>query len=291
MASGIPLRYSLLAGPSELDSGAHSWNRLNLVAVIAIMPILGQQTALSSPESVLVESAKSQDPLIAEISSTLEAARPLATQLGLLGRQLADLDRRLTGGGDLIAIGEQANEALSSLQAAHRERSKLLLSVEAIPLRVSRLHDSQRAAATIAKRCRAEVVQCPAVTVPIAGGFDDVLDLAEVSQLPFTALRARVLPILARLDRLEAAVVDIDRTFRMPVEQRAQSVETLSEISGRAIQIGRADDPLVQQLQQVASDLVSSVPCDLEASRQALDRYRAEIDGDADDAAADRQQE
>ncbi|MDO8389610.1 MAG: hypothetical protein Q7V57_03900 [Actinomycetota bacterium] len=217
-----------------------------------------------------------------QVNADLARSSALAQELGMQVNHVASLRERVGGGGDLAAVGREAADALAGLQAADAERARLLAAWSTVAARLDELATVETRVREAAARCREKVVQSPPIAVPSVEAFreevaDDLSPSADLRGVPWAGARGRIVPVLARLDRLAAALAEAEQRFAQPLRRRDDLRGLLQSFAGKASAHGVLETAELDGLFREAKDALWSAPCDLVAAQALVDRYVAAV--------------
>ena len=206
----------------------------------------------------------------------MAVASRLAAELGMQVNHVASLRDRVRARLDLSIVAAEATTVRASLEAAARERDGLLAQWAAAPSRLAELAANEARVRELADRCRAKVRQAPVLAIPSAAPIEAEISQVssdEISQQPWVGVRARVAPLLTKLERLAAALAEAERRFRQPLQQRDDLRGLLQAFADKASAGGVMESPELDALYQQAKAVLWAAPCDVEQGNALANRY------------------
>ncbi|HRB02206.1 MAG TPA: hypothetical protein PLP26_02490 [Ilumatobacteraceae bacterium] len=209
----------------------------------------------------------------AAAQADLTIAARLAQELGMQANQVAELRERLGGGGDLTEVAGEAATVRISLEAAAKERDRLLEQWNDVPARLAALTATEGAVRELAERCRAKVLQAPPLAVPSVATVG--ADLPDVAGLTWIATRGRITPVLHQVDRVAAALAEAQRRFQAALDRREELRGLVQAFADKASVGGVLEHPELDTLYQEAKAVLWSAPCDIDRGGELVDRYVA----------------
>jgi len=207
----------------------------------------------------------------AQADTDLNIAAKLATELGMQVNHVAHLREQLSARRSLDETVREAAAVRASLEAAAKERANLLQQWTGVQARLDQLAITEARVREVAARCRDKVLQAPPLAVPSVAAFD--VDLGDVSDLPWVAARARVAPVLTKLDRLTAALAEAERRFQAPLDQRDDLRGLLQAFADKASVSGVMESPELDTLYREAKGVLWAAPADLAKGSALVDQY------------------
>lgn len=211
----------------------------------------------------------------AEADADLAIAERLAGELGMQVNQVAHLRAALQAGTDREHVVAEAATVRASLEAAAADRTELLQRWAAAGDRLAGLATVEERVRELAVRCREKVVQAPPLAVPSAAAIE--LDTSDLSALTWVAARNRITPVLARIDRLDAALRQAEQRFQAALDRRDDLRGLLQAFADKASAGGVMELPELDALYQEAKAVLWSAPCDLARGGELVDRYVAAV--------------
>jgi hypothetical protein len=201
----------------------------------------------------------------------LTVAERLAAELGMQANQVAQLREAFAAGRDGEHVAAEAATVRASLEAASRERATLLQRWAGVGARLDELSAAEVRVRELAARCREKIVQAPPLAVPSVAAIE--LDGSDMSTLTWVAARGRITPLLARVDRLEAALTEAERRFQGALDRRDDLRGLLQSFADKASAGGVMELPDLDALYQEAKAVLWAAPCDLSRAAELVDRY------------------
>lgn len=208
---------------------------------------------------------------LAQTEADLAVAGRLSTDLGMQLNQVAELRTRLNDRDHLADLVAEAATVRSSLEAAAKERADLLQRWSMVGGRLEELAVSEGRVRDLAARCREKVLQAPPLAVPSVAAFD--ADVGEISGLPWVAMRGRIAPVLAKLERLAAALVEAEHRFRAALDRRDELRGLLQAFADKASANSVMELPELDALYQEGKQVLWAAPCDIDRGAAIVDQY------------------
>jgi hypothetical protein len=235
--------------------------------------------------------------LSAELRDNVEAVGPLAQRLGLLGTSAAELTERaeqvlgqpfdddpVVRLAALEGCAGELADVVGTLRTADRERTAVLQQLASARSKLETLRLRADRVAVLADECREKIADAPNLAVPdptvLAGQLSDVTDMVDYPERhPWPSVRARAVPLLARIDRLDTSLDEATRRFAEPIDSRDRMRGLLQAFRDKAAAGGRGEDPSIERLYRVAESLLWTAPCNLDESSAAVDAYIQLVNG------------
>jgi hypothetical protein len=251
------------------DLGGPVGSNLTDAATLLDAVVQRVERAVASREQVQAGEANAR----ATTDADLTVAERLAAELGTQANQVAQLREAFTAGRDREQVATEAAAVRVSLEAASRERATLLQRWSAVGARLEALSATEVRVRELAARCREKIVQAPPLAVPSVAAIE--LDQSDLSSLTWVAARGRITPVLARVDRLEAALTEAERRFQVTLDRRDDLRGLLQSFADKASAGGVMELPELDALYQEAKAVLWAAPCDLSRAGELVDRYVA----------------
>ncbi len=213
--------------------------------------------------------------LFAAIEADLTEGERLSALLGEQVNSVAQLRRRQAQRSDPQALAAEAARVRAALQTGDSERQRLLAAAATNDDRLRRLKAHEAEVRVLATTCRAKVLAAPALAVPSVDALGELPDVGMTR--PWAAVRADLQPYVDRLDRVERALDQAERRFRVALDERDDLRGLLQGFRGKAAAAGHGEDPQIEPLYGRAASLLWSAPCDVAAARPLVDQYVAEV--------------
>jgi len=215
--------------------------------------------------------------LATRADSDLTIAERLAQQLGSDVNRAAQLRADLSSRRDLAAVAARASALRSELEAIEKERQQLFAAWEALPERLRALADSEGSLRHLAERCRDKIANAPALAIPSVGAVGNLPATDELQAMPWPAARATMSPLIAKVQRLDAALTEARRRFQQPLDDRDDLRGLLQSFRDKADAHGLGEDADLEPMYRKAELLLWAAPCDLVAARTLVDSYVAAV--------------
>lgn len=207
----------------------------------------------------------------------LTVAERLARDLGSHINRAAQLRGDLAARRDLPGVATRAGVLRGELEQIDSERRKLFESWTNLDDRLADLSSAEASVHQLADRCRSKVVQAPLLAIPSVAAVGTFASIDELKAMPWAAARGVMAPVVAKLQRLEAALTECQRRFQQPLDDRDDMRGLLQSFRGKADAHGLAEHFELEPLYRQAESLLWMAPCDVAAARPLVDRYVAAV--------------
>jgi hypothetical protein len=207
----------------------------------------------------------------------LSVAERLARDLGSHINRAAELRSDLVARRDLAGVATQAERLRRELEQIDAERHRLFDTWASLGDRLASLGTVEASAHQLADRCRSKVVQAPTLAIPSVAAVGPLVSIDELKAMPWAAARAAMAPVVAKLQRLEAALNECRRRFQQPLDERDDLRGLLQSFRDKAGAHGLAESSDLEPLYHQAESLLWSAPCDIAAARPLVERYVAAV--------------
>jgi hypothetical protein len=207
----------------------------------------------------------------------LTVAERLARDLGSHVNRAAQLRSDLVARRDLPGVAARAEELRRELEQIDTERRQLFDTWATLDERLASLGSAEESVHRLADRCRAKVVQAPALAIPSAAAVGRFVSIDELKAMPWAAARAVMTPVVAKVERLDAALTECSRRFQQPLDDRDDLRGLLQSFRDKAGAHGLAESSDLDPLYRQAESLLWSAPCDIAAARPLVERYVAAV--------------
>jgi hypothetical protein len=215
--------------------------------------------------------------LATRAEADLKVAERLARDLGSNVNRAAQLRSDLVARRDLAGVASKAEALRGELEQIDAERRKLFDDWIALGDRLAGLGTSEAAVHQLAERCRSKVVQAPTLAIPSVAAVGDLTSIDELKAMPWAAARAVMSPVVAKVQRLEAALTECRHRFQQPLNERDDLRGLLQSFRDKAGGHGLAESADLEPLYRQAESLLWMAPCDVAAARPLVDRYVAAV--------------
>ncbi len=215
-----------------------------------------------------------------QAAADLVVAERLSAELGMQVNHVASLRDRLHVRSDVAVVAAESAAVRASLEAAARERARLLAQWAEVPARFAELVAIEVRVREVADRCRAKVRQAPLLAVPSVAAIEAEVSQAsevDISLLPWVGARARVAPLLTKLERVGAALAEAERRFKEPMQQRDEMRGLLQAFADKANAGGVMETLELDGLYQHAKAVLWAAPCDVEQGTVLVHQYVAAV--------------
>lgn len=207
----------------------------------------------------------------------LDVAERLANDLGSQVNLAAQIRSDLVARRDLTGTATQAAALRRELEQIASERTALFDRWAALDARLTGLGDTERAVRELADRCRAKIVQAPALAVPSVAALGDLPSSDELHAMPWAAARGMMAPALDKIERLDAALAEAQRRYQRPLDERDDLRGLLQSFRDKADAHGLGEHRDIEPLYRRTESLLWAAPCDLASARPLVDQYVAAV--------------
>jgi hypothetical protein len=207
----------------------------------------------------------------------LAVAERLANQLGSHINRAAQLRADLVARRDLAGVANRSAELRKELEQADAERRELFEAWATLDDRQIELAETEATVRQLAERCRAKIVQAPGIAVPSAAAVGPFQPTDELRSMPWTAARAVMAPVVAKVQRLEAALTEARRRFQQPIDERDDLRGLLQSFRDKAASRNLGEDGELEPMYRHAESLLWAAPCDIAAARPLVEQYVAAV--------------
>ncbi|MEY2522787.1 MAG: hypothetical protein QOJ66_1352 [Ilumatobacteraceae bacterium] len=207
----------------------------------------------------------------------LRVAERLARDLGSDVNRAAQLRSDLLARRDLAGVATRAEGLRRELEHIDAERRQLFDMWATLDDRVASLGSAEAAVHQLAERCRSKVVQAPPLAIPSAAAVGPFVSVDELKAMPWAAARAVMTPLVAKVERLDAALTECRRRFQQPLDDRDDLRGLLQSFRDKAGAHGFAESSDLEPVYRQAESLLWSAPCDVAAARPLVERYVAAV--------------
>jgi len=259
----------LSSRPLHDDLGALVGNTLVEAATLLDAVLQRVERSVAGREQEQVHTATSA----ATADADLTVAARLAEELGMQVNQVAHLREELNRRADLGQVASEAATVRASLEAAGKERDRLLQQWTGVAARLEALTAQEVQVRELAARCREKVLQAPPLAVPSVATVG--LNLPDVAGLTWSATRGRITPVLTRLDRVASALREAEQRFQAVLDRRDELRGLVQAFADKASVGGVMELPELDTLYQEAKSVLWAAPCDLDRGAELVDRYVA----------------
>lgn len=209
--------------------------------------------------------------------SDLTVAERLARDLGSHVNRAAQLRSDLVARRDLAGVATRAEVLRRELEKIDAERRQLFDTWATLNDRVAGLGSTEAAVRQLADRCRSKVAQAPSLAIPSAAAVGPFVSIDELKAMPWAAARAVMTPVVAKVERLDAAFTECRRRFQQPLDERDALRGLLQSFRDKAGAHGFAESSDLEPVYRQAESLLWSAPCDIAAARPLVERYVAAV--------------
>ena len=207
----------------------------------------------------------------------LTVAERLAGELGSHINRAAQLRGDLVARRDLAGVATRAEALRRELEMIDAERRQLFDNWRTLDDQIASLGTAEASLHLLADRCRSKVMQAPTLAIPSVAAVGVFASVDELKAMPWTAARGVMAPVVAKLQRLDAALTECRRRFQQPLDDRDNLRGLLQSFRDKAGAHGLAENPELEPLYREAESLLWSAPCDVAAARPLVDRYVAAV--------------
>ncbi len=207
----------------------------------------------------------------------LAVAERLAMTLGSHVHSAAQLRAALSAGNKLSDVASQAAALRHELETADADRQQLFERWAGLSGRVRILGETEKSVRQLAQRCRDKIVDAPNLAVPSVAAVGDLVAVDSLTAMPWAAARATMLPVLTKVDHLDAALTEARRRFQQPLDERDGLRGLLQSFRDKAATHGFGEDADVEPKYRQAQAVLWAAPCDLGEARRLVDSYVAAV--------------
>ena len=215
--------------------------------------------------------------LVAAAEADLKVAERLARELGSQVNRAAQLRSDLVARRDLADVAARAVALRGELEHSDAERGQVFEKWAALGSRLEGLGETEVAVRQLAERCRAKVVQAPSLAIPSVAALGTLASAEELGALPWAAARATMVPVLDKVQRLDAALAEARHRYQQPLDDRDDLRGLLQSFRDKAAAHGLGENRDLEPLYRQAESYLWAAPCDLAAARPLVDRYVAAV--------------
>jgi hypothetical protein len=215
--------------------------------------------------------------LATRADSDLTVAERLAQQLGSDVNRAAQLRADLSSRRELAAVAARASALRGELEAIDGERRQLFAAWAGLPDRLRALSDSEASLRTLAERCRDKIADPPTLAIPSVGAVGNWPATDELQAMPWPAARGTMSPVIAKVQRLDAALAEARRRFQQPLDERDDLRGLLQAFRDKAAAHGLAEDADLEPMYRKAEVVLWAAPCDVAGARSLVDSYVAAV--------------
>ncbi|HZX53735.1 MAG TPA: hypothetical protein VFE86_03600 [Ilumatobacteraceae bacterium] len=215
--------------------------------------------------------------LATRADADLAIAERLAQQLGSHVNRAAQLRSDLSSRRDLAAVAGRAAALRSELESIDEERRQLFATWAELPDRLGALSDSEASLRQLAERCRDKIANPPTLAIPSVAAVESLPETVDLQSMPWPAARSTMSPLIAKVQRLDAALAEARRRFQQPLSERDDLRGLLQSFRDKAGAHGLGEDSDLEPLYRRAEEVLWAAPCDLAAARPLVDEYVAAV--------------
>ena len=215
--------------------------------------------------------------LATRADADLAVAERLARDLGSHINRAAELRTELVSRRDLATVATRAEALRRELEQIDGERRTLFDNWTTLDDRLATLGTAEASVRQLADRCRSKVVQAPALAIPSVAAVGTLASIDELKAMPWAAARGLMEPVVAKVQRLEAALTECRRRFQQALDDRDDLRGLLQSFRDKAGAHGLAENAELEPLYRQTESMLWSAPCDVAAARPLVDRYVAAV--------------
>lgn len=219
--------------------------------------------------------------VVAALDVDLADAQCLSEQLGIATNRLAELTTRRVGALRTVAaltpVAADAATLAAELRAADAQRVALLARLAGLPAELAALRAREVEVRATVTLVREKVRPVPNLAPPSVQALGEPDTEASLAGLPWSAARARVEPYVSKVERLGAALDEVERRYRAALERRDDLRGLLQAYRDKAGARGLAEDAVLEPKYRAAETLLWTAPCDLEAAERLVADYTASL--------------
>jgi hypothetical protein len=247
----------------------------NLADAAALVDAIVQR--VESHVSGAENRSASEVALATRADADLSIAERLANQLGSHINRAAQLRSDLVARRDLEAVAAHAAGLRGELEQIDTERRQLFADWANLDDRLIALGDAEASVRALAVRCRDKIMQTPSLAIPSVAAVGELMSADELKALPWSAARVVMSPVVAKVQRLEAALAEARRRYQQPLDDRDDLRGLLQSFRDKAGAHGLGEDNDLEPLYRQAESLLWAAPCDVAAARPLVDQYVAAV--------------
>jgi hypothetical protein len=265
-----PLRGALFASDRSTLAGS-----LDEAVQIICALIDATQQVIDTHEGTVATSAA--------IMSNLAAAAPLVKSLSMG----ASLHSRLLSeasspnlGSDPTKLGQLASQAatlLTDLEAADRERTKLLAELPQDSIKVEQLRILESEAKSVAETSLAKIANQPKLGIVSVNALGGPPDLDALAEAPWPAQRTQLHDRATKLSRAEASLRHVIKTHSDLLAERNELRQVVDAFRAKAMAGRIGELPQVSRAYDHARQILWGAPTDLVEARKAVAAYQVTI--------------
>ena len=215
--------------------------------------------------------------LATRADADLVVAERLARDLGSHINRAAELRTELVSRRDLATVATRAQALRSELEQVDAERRTMFDNWTTLDDRLAMLGTAEASVRQLADRCRSKIVQAPVLAIPSVAAVGRLASIDELKAMPWAAARGVMAPVVAKVQRLEAAITECRRRFQQALDDRDDLRGLLQSFRDKAGAHGLAENAELEPLYRQTETLLWSAPCDVAAARPLVDRYVAAV--------------
>ena len=263
---------------SAEDGSAIAANLPDACALLAAI-LDRAEKSLAHTVSTVHESVRLRGAINRDLATADELSQRLGDQVrhisGLRSKVDAAIARQSAGGssGELIDLAAQLAQVRTALEAADRERAALIQSWPDVPARLQRLAAQEVTIRQLRQRCEDKVRPVPKSAVPSVAAIEAPLPLADLESQPWSAMRVACRGYLTKLDRVQAALDEVQRRFAEPLRRRDELRGLVHAFHDKAGEAGLGEHPDLEPLYRCAANELWSAPCDVDRAGEMVERY------------------
>jgi hypothetical protein len=247
----------------------------NLADAAALVDAIVQR--VESQVSGVENRSVSEVALATRADGDLSVAERLADQLGSHINRAAQLRSDLVARRDLAGVAARAATLRGELEQIDAERRRLFDEWATLADRLTALGDTEASVRALAVRCRDKIVQSPTLAIPSVAAVGEFESVDDLKTMPWSAARAVMAPVVAKVRRLEAALAEARRRFQQALDDRDDLRGLLQSFRGKADAHGLGENSELEPVYRQAEALLWAAPCDVVAARPLVDRYVAAV--------------
>ena len=215
--------------------------------------------------------------LRAAIVADLDTVTRLSATLGERTNQVADLRAEAQSGRDPGATAAALAALRRDLEVVDAERQRVLARWHSLPGELESLATEEVAVRELAARCREKIAAAPSLAVPSVDVLSQLDRTPDLDEMPWRNARATAAPLVAKVDRLSAALAEARRRFEEPLSRRDDLRGLLQSFRQKAAAKGLGEHPEVETRYRHAESVLWAAPCDLESAGPLVDEFVATV--------------
>ena len=265
------------------DDGSPVAANLSDACILLEAVITRAETSLAHTATTVHETVR----LRSAINADLNVAEHLAQRLGDQVRHVNALTTRATQAmarlaadrsakpdtAELQQLSAEISAVRSSLEAADAERQRVLAAWAGVPARLEQLRAQEAAVRALRVRCEDKIRPMPRLAIPSVDALDAPVEIDQLELQPWPAMQPRSRAYLHQLDRVQAALDEVEKRYGAPLRERDELRGLVQAFHDKAGESGLGEHTDLDPAYRAATEVLWSAPCDLVAARELVRRY------------------